>query len=72
MSAGVPELGAAVRRLRLARGWTLAELAGRVGMSVASLSEVERGRKDTTLAKTRALAAAFGMEHSALWREAGL
>jgi transcriptional regulator with XRE-family HTH domain len=68
----VPELGVAVRRLRKAHGWTLAELAAYVGMSVASLSEFERGRKDTTLAKTRLLAEAFGLKHSELWREAGL
>ena len=72
MSAGVPELGAAIRRLRIERGWTLADLAFRAGMSVASLSEVERGVKDTSLAKLRAIAGAFGMAHSELWREAGL
>ena len=36
-------VAAKVRELRLARGWTQAELAGRIGLSQARLSEIERG-----------------------------
>jgi transcriptional regulator with XRE-family HTH domain len=36
-------IGPEVRRLRMERRWTLAELAGRLGLSVSRLSEIERG-----------------------------
>jgi transcriptional regulator with XRE-family HTH domain len=37
------QIGPKVRELRLSRRWTQAELAGRLGLSQARLSEVERG-----------------------------
>jgi transcriptional regulator with XRE-family HTH domain len=70
--SGVPELGVAIRRLRRQRGWSLAQLAEMVGISVGFLSEIERGRKDTSLAHLRDIATAFGLRHSELWAEAGL
>ena len=36
--------GAAIRRLRQARGWTLAELGARSGVPLSSLSKVELGQ----------------------------
>lgn len=39
-------VGARLRRLRQRRGLTLADVAGRAGVSPQYLSELERGRKD--------------------------
>ena len=39
-------LGAALRRTRQQRHFTLATVAGRAGVSIAYLSEIERGRKE--------------------------
>jgi transcriptional regulator with XRE-family HTH domain len=36
--------GAAIRKLRLARGWTLAELSGETGVPLSTLSRVELGQ----------------------------
>ena len=36
--------GAAIRKLRLARGWTLAELSGEAGIPLSTLSRVELGQ----------------------------
>ncbi|HEX6242783.1 MAG TPA: helix-turn-helix transcriptional regulator [Polyangiales bacterium] len=44
MSQDRRHIGAKVRDLRTARRWTQAELAERLGLSQARLSEVERGR----------------------------
>ena len=38
------KVGAAIRKLRLARGWTLAELASQTGIPLSTLSRVELGQ----------------------------
>ncbi len=48
-------------RFRVERHWSLRELAERSGLSIAYLSELERGRKLPTLEVLDRLAAAFGM-----------
>lgn len=56
-------------RLRLereARGWSLAELAGRSGVSKAMISKVERGEASPTAALLGRLSGAFGLTLSTL------
>jgi transcriptional regulator with XRE-family HTH domain len=38
------KIGAAIRKLRLAKGWTLAELSDRCGVPLSTLSRVELGQ----------------------------
>ena len=40
------ELSIRIRKLRKERGWTIAQLAERVGVSQPHMSEVERGKKN--------------------------
>lgn len=42
-------LSASIRRGRLERGWTLAELAERVGTSVGTMRSVERGQSGVAI-----------------------
>jgi len=60
--------GALVSRLRLARGWSLVELASR-GMNDTYLGVMERGGNMPTLATLFKLAEVFGMEAAELVRE---
>lgn len=55
-----PEVGAAVRQRRVARGLSLEALAEESGVSVAMLSEVERGLKNPTVRLTYQIARALG------------
>ncbi|WP_054811201.1 helix-turn-helix domain-containing protein [Nocardia arizonensis] len=54
-------LGAQLRQLRGTHDETLAETAGRAGISPQYLSEVERGRKEPSSEMIAALAGAFGL-----------
>jgi transcriptional regulator with XRE-family HTH domain len=51
--------GATIKSLRQRRGWSLAEVSRRTGLSVSSLSKVESGRMDFTLDKLRRLSMAL-------------
>lgn len=54
-----------VRRLRVARGWTQAELARYSGLGASTLAHIERGSRLRVQPQTmRALAAAFGVPDS--------
>jgi|SRR5215469_4466563 len=68
-------LGAILRRRREAGEWSLADVAGPAGISVAHLSEVERGHKDIStdrlLAVARALSVTLGELYMELARELG-
>lgn len=55
------ELGARLRALREARGWTLADLAERAGFGAAYLSEIERGRKNVPFLSLSVIASALGL-----------
>jgi transcriptional regulator with XRE-family HTH domain len=60
-------------RLRLereSRGWTLADLAGRSGVSRAMLSKIERREASPTAALLGRLSAAFGLTLSQLFARA--
>lgn len=50
-----------VRRLREVKGWTLRELAGRVGCSAQALHSLEAGLTKPQVDTLGKLAAAFGM-----------
>ncbi len=54
--------------LRARRGWPLREVAQRSGLSIAYLSELERGRKLPTLEALDQLAAAFDCTLAAFLR----
>ena len=72
-TADAPELdrrlAARLQRLRLQRGWTLEELAGRSGVSRATLSRLERGETSPTAALLNRLCAAHGLSMSRLMAE---
>ena len=51
--------GAGVRRERLRRGLTLAQVASQVSLTVSALSQIERGASDPSLNSLRRIAQAF-------------
>ena len=52
-------MGAVVRAFRGARGWPIAELASRTGLSVGMISQIERGLSTPSLRSLRLLSAAL-------------
>lgn len=54
-------LGARVKHLRAARGWSLEALANASGVSRSMLSQIEREQANPTLAVTLRIARAFGL-----------
>lgn len=54
-------LGPRLRAARQDRGWTLEELAGRVGMSASTLSRLESGKRQATLELLLPLARQLGV-----------
>ncbi|MBV8854904.1 MAG: helix-turn-helix domain-containing protein [Sinobacteraceae bacterium] len=61
-----PALAQRIATERAARGWSLAELAQRSGVSRAMLSKIERGNASPTAALLGRLSGAFGLTLSAL------
>lgn len=61
-----PELAQAVRAARHARGLSLRALAGRIGVSAATLSGIENGKVTLSASRLTALADALGTSPSAL------
>ncbi|MGI9951735.1 helix-turn-helix transcriptional regulator [Moorellaceae bacterium AZ2] len=59
-------LGAKLRRLREQKGFTLNELSRRSGVSLAHISEIERGRSTASLKTLEKLAAALEVSTSSL------
>ena len=57
---GEPALGPRLRALRVERGWSLAEVAAKAGLSVSFLSAVERGLSRISVGNLFKLADAFG------------
>lgn len=49
MQEGLTQLGARLRAVRRARGWTLDDLASRSGMSASTLSRLESGKRQASL-----------------------
>jgi transcriptional regulator with XRE-family HTH domain len=56
------QLGHLLRQARQRAGLTLEELAGRTGMSLRFLSELERGKDGASLGRVLQVAAALGVE----------
>lgn len=62
---GTVPLGAKVRSLRAARGWSQTELAERMGaeghpMAYQTVAKIEKGTRQTSIAELTALARVFG------------
>ncbi len=67
MSTARTGFGARVRKLRVAAGWTQAELAERAGISERAVSDIERGLRGTVYpANARRLATSLGVENTDL------
>jgi len=60
-------LGRRIRAEREGRSWSLAELAGRAGVSKAMLSKVERAEASPTAATLSRIATAYGLTMAALF-----
>ncbi len=58
-------VGARLRVLRTASGWSLSELARRTGLGKGTLSELESGQRNPTLATLFAVTTALGLPLSA-------
>src|SRR5207253_8800456 len=58
--ADAPTIGEGIRRERLRRGLTLAQLATQVHLTVSALSQIERGASDPSISSLRRIAHAFG------------
>lgn len=54
-------IGAGIRRERLSRGMTLAQLAAAANLTIGTLSQIERGVSDPSLSSLRRIAWAFGV-----------
>ncbi len=63
--------GAAVRGLRMERGWTLRELSQRSSISQSALSRVETGQNALSFDRAHALAHALGADFSQFLRHMG-
>ena len=63
-------LGRRIRSERDTRGWSLAELAGRAGVSKAMLSKIERAEASPTAATLSRIATAYGLTMAALFETA--
>lgn len=55
------ELGAVLRQIRSARGWTLREVAKESQVALGYLSEIERGRKEASSELLDAICQALGV-----------
>ena len=58
-------ISASLKRERSARGWSLADLSERSGVSKAMISKIERGEASPTATVLGKLSGAFGMALSA-------
>jgi transcriptional regulator with XRE-family HTH domain len=56
----VSEIGAKVAKARAERGWSLAQLAGRAGLSTAAVHKIEKSGMTPTIASLMKVAAALG------------
>ena len=59
-------ISALLKKERLSRGWSLADLAGRAGVSKAMISKIERAEASPTATVLGKLSGAFGLALSAL------
>ena len=66
------QFGVVVRRRRDALGFSQEEFAEECGMHRTYMGAIERGERNVSLLNLRRIAAALGLELSALLAEAGL
>jgi transcriptional regulator with XRE-family HTH domain len=59
----------AVKRLRLARGWTQNELAFHAGLATSVISQVETGKRSPAARTLKKLATALDVEVAELFAE---
>ena len=59
--------GAALKALRLQKGWSLAEVSRRSGLPISSLSKVENNKMDVTLDKLLRISAALDTDMAHLF-----
>src|SRR5580704_14377402 len=59
--------GAALRALRVQRGWTLAEVSKRTDLPVSTLSKIENDRMSLTYDKLARISAGLGVDISQLF-----
>lgn len=62
-------LGADLRALRKARGFTLSDVADRLGRSVGWVSQIERDKSEPSINDLRALSAVLDISVSSLFRQ---
>jgi ribosome-binding protein aMBF1 (putative translation factor) len=65
----VVALGRVLHALRLERGWTVEEAAGRFAVEPAFVRRIEAGRTNPSLAVIVSIATAFGVRPDALLRD---
>ncbi|MCA1025026.1 helix-turn-helix domain-containing protein [Cytobacillus kochii] len=66
------EFGSFIRKLRLARGWTLLDCANRVGISTNYVSQLERGVRDPTESLIVKFATEYKIDEGILFRKASM
>ena len=69
VDADAVRFGAIIRRLRLARGWTLVKFAQRSGMNATYLGVLEKGGNMPSLQTILELADVFNVEAADMVRE---
>jgi transcriptional regulator with XRE-family HTH domain len=70
MATPMTGLGARVRALRTARGWSMRQLAARCAISERFLRDLEAGRGNISVIRLARLAEAFGRSAATLLAEA--
>ncbi len=55
-----------LRQLRLRKPWTITELAEKSGVALATISDIERGKKTPRIATIRRLSEALGVAPDAI------
>ena len=67
VEAELKRLGGRLREIRESKGWTLEETAEEAKLHAVTLSRIENGRSNVTVASLVALARAFGVGMSDLF-----
>ena len=67
---GQMDVGREIRRLREARGWSQAKLAGDTGMGVSGISQIETGARNPSAVTLSKIAGALGVEVGDLFPKA--
>lgn len=61
------DFGPAVQQARMARGMSQSQLAGELGVTRSTISEIEGGKSTIYLRRILAIARATGIEFTASW-----